>query len=133
MKNKKRPPSPQELLKEAEETFTTPDLRSYADVIMTLRDKGLSWRNIASWLCERNIECTYNEVYYIGRQVALDQAAREAERQKFIEEHGFDPWAEEEDDSQFEHDPVEALRRKLDREKEDEDRFSEEEDNQFHE
>ena len=42
-------PDPKTLLEEAEDEFITPDLSAYAETIITLRDKGMTWRNIAAW------------------------------------------------------------------------------------
>lgn len=102
-------PDPKTLLEEAEDEFITPDLSAYAETIITLRDKGMTWRNIAAWLSHRGLHCTHNEVYYIARK----RAQEEAEQEQFLEENGLDV-------EFVEWEPAKAVARQMKKEKEDE-------------
>lgn len=87
-------PSPEQLQLEAEAEPNYRDLSSYAAVIGTLRDKGLSYREIAEWLSERGLEVNHNAVYrvytnslseydaHLESQRADEDAQAEAERNR---------------------------------------------------
>ena len=78
------PPTPNDLLHLAEQEPDQAALRDYFPVIMELREKHFSFREIGDWLTERGIEADYNEVYrvfkkYMGPQDAADEERREQE------------------------------------------------------
>ncbi len=73
MTKKNKIPTPEELLEEAKEIYTDPNLKDYISTINTLRAKGFTWRQIAGWISERGIKCNHNEVYYLFRK---NEAAR---------------------------------------------------------
>lgn len=73
-------PSPDELLDEAEEETNHRDLATYFPVIVKLREKGFSFREIAVWLVKRNVEADHNAVYRVyTRLMTVDEAELEEE------------------------------------------------------
>jgi hypothetical protein len=103
-------PDPKDLLAEAEAEFVTPNLSSYSDTIVTLREKGMTWRDVAAWLTQKGIRCTHNEVYYVAKK----REQEEAEQERYIEENGLE--------AEFvEFHPAKAAARKMKKEKELED------------
>lgn len=58
-------PEPHDLLREAEKEIGHGDLKNYARVIATLRQKGFSFREIAEWLNARGVPTNHNAVYRV--------------------------------------------------------------------
>ena len=75
-------PDPEALFHEAEEEPDHRTLAAYVDSIRVLRDKGLSYREIAQWLSERGIEVDHNAVYRVYTNSLSDHDAHlEAQRE----------------------------------------------------
>ncbi len=86
-------PDPRLLAEEAEVMPPKLPLRNYRDSMMSLRDKGYSYREIAEWLAERlGIEVNRNQVAYV---VAADPAVQALEEQEEAAEELDDRVAEE--------------------------------------
>jgi hypothetical protein len=75
-------PFPNDLLEEAEQEPNHLDLDEYWQVIAKLREKGLTFREIAEWLAERNVHADHNAIYRVyTKHLSPDQAeAEERER-----------------------------------------------------
>lgn len=58
-------PDPHELLEQAEDEVGHSDLKQYLRVIVTLRSKGFSFREIAEWLGKRGVPTNHNSVYHV--------------------------------------------------------------------
>ena len=58
-------PDPETLFHEAEEEPDHRTLAAYVDSIRVLRQKGLSYREIAHWLSERGVGADHNAVYRV--------------------------------------------------------------------
>src|SRR4029077_3821220 len=58
-------PFPEDLLEEAEQEPDHRELAEYLEVVVKLREKGFSFREIADWLEERNVEADHNAVYRV--------------------------------------------------------------------
>ncbi|MGA2174319.1 MAG: hypothetical protein ABSH38_04965 [Verrucomicrobiota bacterium] len=84
-------PFPESLLHEAEREPDHVDLAEYWRVIFKLREKGFTFRDIALWLSERNVEADHNAVYRVysnhmtAEQTAIESDLEEREKQ-MIEE-----------------------------------------------
>jgi hypothetical protein len=66
-------PFPDDLLNEAEQEPDHTDLAEYWRVIGKLREKGLTFREIAEWLSERNIDADRNAVYRVYMKYVSDE------------------------------------------------------------
>ena len=76
-------PFPDDLLEEAEQEADHIDLAEYWRVIAKLREKGLTFREIADWLTERNVDADHNAVYRVyTKHLTSEQIAVEADREK---------------------------------------------------
>jgi hypothetical protein len=75
-------PFPDDLLEEAEQEPNHLDLDEYWQVIAKLREKGLTFREVAEWLAERNVHADHNAIYRVyTKHLSPDQAeAEERER-----------------------------------------------------
>jgi transposase-like protein len=73
---------PDDLLEEAEQEPNHLDLDEYWQVIAKLREKGLTFREVAEWLAERNVHADHNAIYRVyTKHLSPDQAeAEERER-----------------------------------------------------
>jgi hypothetical protein len=69
-------PFPDDLLEEAEQEPNERDLAEYIEVIVTLREKGLSFRDIAGWLSKRGVEADHNAVYRVYTKLATEDEMR---------------------------------------------------------
>ncbi len=68
-------PFPDDLLEEAEQEPNHLDLDEYWQVIAKLREKGLTFREIADWLAERNVDADHNAIYRVyTKHLSSDQA-----------------------------------------------------------
>jgi hypothetical protein len=75
-------PFPDDLLEEAEQEPNHLDLDEYWQVIAKLREKGLTFREVAEWLAERNVHADHNAIYRVyTKHLSPDQAEAE-ERQR---------------------------------------------------
>ena len=52
-----------QLIKEAKEAKSKNGLKSYTEVINTLRKKGYSWRDISEFLAERGVKADHTKIY----------------------------------------------------------------------
>ena len=69
------------LLAEAEEEANLDFLEEYVQVIGTLRNKGFSYRDIASWLAKRGVEADHNAIYRVYmKNLTRTEAMVEGER-----------------------------------------------------
>jgi hypothetical protein len=87
-------PDPERLFREAEQEPDFRALSAYVDSIRMLRDKGFSYREIADWLSERDLEVDHNAVYraytknlsdyeaHLEDQREADEAYEEAQRNR---------------------------------------------------
>lgn len=73
-------PDPRDLLREAEQEPNYRDLAEYAAVIRTLREKGLTYRDISSWLSERGVEADHNAVYRVYTGTLSEDEAHDEQR-----------------------------------------------------
>jgi hypothetical protein len=75
-------PFPDDLLEEAEQEPNHLDLDEYWQVIAKLREKGLTFREVADWLAERNVHADHNAIYRVyTKHLSPDQGeAEERER-----------------------------------------------------
>ncbi|HEX3716568.1 MAG TPA: hypothetical protein VH595_01260 [Verrucomicrobiae bacterium] len=74
-------PFSDDLLEEAEQEPNHLDLDEYWQVIAKLREKGLTFREVAEWLAERNVHADHNAIYRVyTKHLSPDQAEAE-ERQ----------------------------------------------------
>jgi hypothetical protein len=78
-------PPPEVLLEEAEQEPNYRDLRSYCQVIRTLRGKGFSYRDIAEWLSERGVDADHNAVYRVYTNSLSDSEARMEDEEEELE------------------------------------------------
>lgn len=70
-------PFPSDLLREAEMEPDYQDLSTYFEVMLTLRRKGFSFREIAEWLSERGVEADHNAVYRVYNNNLPEEGERE--------------------------------------------------------
>jgi len=70
------------LLSEALEEPNYQDLGMYRDAIVALRQKGFSFREIASWLSARDVDADHNAVYRIYTKGLSDDEQFELDRQE---------------------------------------------------
>jgi DNA-binding transcriptional MerR regulator len=71
------------LLYEAEQEPDLDFLEKYIPAIDTLRNKGFSFRDIASWLNERDVETDHNAVYRVyTKNLTRTEAMVEEERER---------------------------------------------------
>ena len=75
-------PSPDELLREAEEEPNNQDVKAYVPVMRTLRRKGFSYREIADWLTKRGIVVDHNAVYRVYSANMPDHVAQEEDKRE---------------------------------------------------
>jgi hypothetical protein len=75
-------PSPDQLFHEAEDEPNYRNLSAYSDTIGLLREKGLSYREIAEWFSQRRVDVDHNAVYRVYRNSLSDYDAHlESERE----------------------------------------------------
>jgi hypothetical protein len=91
------PIPPDIALQEAQQELDKNFLLQYLETMHVLREKGFSYREIASWLAERGVDVDHNEVYRVymeygvhGAPVndALAEDAAYAAEQRAAEENG---------------------------------------------
>jgi len=76
-------PFPGDLLEVAEREPDHLDLAEYWEVIAKLRAKGFTFREIAQWLSERNVDADHNAVYRVyTKYLTMDQIAVESDREE---------------------------------------------------
>lgn len=86
-------PSPADLLAEAQKVPPKFELIDYWKTVVTLRRRGLSWREIAAWMAERGVPIDHSAVYRFANQdfVVKVILSKESERrglvQEFLESH----------------------------------------------
>jgi hypothetical protein len=80
-------PDPVSLLHEAEQETNYFNLVDYRPVIVTLRQKGFSFREISEWLSGRGIEVDHNAVYRIYEKYMSEDEEEQAQHQV----HGSTP------------------------------------------
>jgi len=70
-------PDPFDILQMAEEEPTRVNLGDYSAAIETLKEKNLTYREIAKWLTARGVEVTHMQVYrfYKKREAIREQLA----------------------------------------------------------
>lgn len=56
-------PSPEETLEDAAEEAAEIDIGDYMSTILTLRDRGFSWRRIAQWFNRRGFDFNHIAIY----------------------------------------------------------------------
>tara|TARA_B110001469_G_C9561585_1_gene278573 strand:+ start:140 stop:418 length:279 start_codon:yes stop_codon:yes gene_type:complete len=75
-----QPINPNDLLAEAQEVINNGGffLEDYSETMWSLRNAGWSFRKIAEWMTNKDIECTHNQVYYVlSKDTTLQQDAEE--------------------------------------------------------
>lgn len=76
-------PFPDDLLDEAEQEPDHIDLAEYWRVIAKLREKGLTFREVADWLSQRGVDADHNAVYRVySKHLTPDQIMVEADREE---------------------------------------------------
>jgi len=83
--NREDVPTPEELLNDALEETEDPliALSEYADTILLLRKRGLTWEKIEEFFQKHRIEATAKDIYYVARR---EINRRRAESFKFQDE-----------------------------------------------
>jgi len=76
------PPDPELMEQEALGEPNYRDLGNYSGSIRTLRGKGFSFREIANWLSERNVDADHNSVYRVYRKGLTYEQQAELEQQE---------------------------------------------------
>ncbi len=76
-------PYPGDLLEVAQREPDHLDLAEYREVIAKLRAKGFTFREIAEWLSERNVDADHNAVYRVYmKNLSEDEIAVEVDHEE---------------------------------------------------
>lgn len=67
-----RPP-PEDLLQQAQAEPPKPSLLPYEETVLLLREKGLSYRKIATWFVARGVDVNYGDVCYVCKRAKADR------------------------------------------------------------
>jgi len=70
-------PFPHDLLEEAEQEPDRQDLGDYVQVMVKLRQKGFTFREIAEWLRERGVDADHNAVYRVYNNNVTEEQERD--------------------------------------------------------
>ncbi|MCL4855431.1 MAG: hypothetical protein KJZ78_29050 [Bryobacteraceae bacterium] len=82
-------PSPADLLAEAQKVPPKFELIDYWKTVVTLRRRGLSWREVAAWMTERGVPIDHSAVYRFSNQdfVVRLLLSKEDERRGLVQEY----------------------------------------------